>query len=300
MGGIVIERVCQEFSEIIGGSADLSSSNCTISKSHKAITANSFDGNYIHYGIREHAMGCIMNGLAIEGFVPYGGTFLVFSDYMKPAIRNAAIMKIAPIFVLTHDSIAVGEDGRTHQPIEQLSSLRLIPNLSVMRPSCDFEVAECFEIAINNRKTPTAMILSRQKIDSVRKNNGSENLCKKGMYEVAKFENNCKSKISIIASGSEVSLALKAKNEISDLDIRVISAPCLELFDQQSDDYKKEILKGRKLFIEAGSPDLWYKYKTQNDDLVWGISNFGESGTASELFDKFGFTVKNIKNILEK
>ena len=298
--GVVLGKLCKKFPSIIGGSADLSSSNCTISKSHKAIVSDTFSGNYIHYGVREHAMGCIMNGLALEGFVPYGGTFLVFSDYMRPAIRNAAIMRVAPIFVLTHDSVAVGEDGRTHQPIEQLTSLRLIPNLHVMRPACDIEVVECLELAIQDRTTPTSMILSRQKVDNVRTIQNFENLCRKGMYEIAGFENNGKPQISIIASGSEVSLALKTKNELFEFDIRIISAPCLDLFDQQPEEYKKDILNGRKLFIEAGSSDIWYKYRTQENDIVWGISDFGESGTSSELFNKFGFTVQNIRSLLTK
>lgn len=298
LGGIVLDKLCSRFPEIIGGSADLSISNCTLSKNHKAITEDSFDGNYIHYGIREHAMGCIMNGLAASGFIPYGGTFLVFSDYMRQAIRNAAIMNVAPIFILTHDSVAVGEDGRTHQPIEQLSSLRLIPNLNVMRPACDAEVAECFELAIQNRKVPTAMILSRQNVDNVRTSYNAENLCSKGVYELLGFSNNGNPKVSIIATGSEVSLAVNARLQLSDFDIRIISAPCLELFDQQPDSYKNEILSGQKLFLEAGSPDLWFKYKTQQNDIIWGISSFGESGKASVLFEKFGFSVDHIQDLL--
>lgn len=298
--GIVFGELCQHFPNIIGGAADLSHSTATISEYNQIITMSDFSGDYINYSIREHAMGCAMNGLAIEGFIPYGGTYLVFSDYMRPAIRNAALMKIAPIFVLTHDSIAVGEDGVTHQPIEQLSSLRLMPNLNVMRPSCNVEVAECIELAVLNRTTPTALILSREVIDNVRTVHTNDNLCEKGMYELAGFDNTSSEKISIIATGSEVTLAMQAKNMLKNFDIRVISAPCLELFDQQADEYKQDLLKGRKLFIEAGSTDIWYKYKTQDDDTILGITQFGESGTSAELFEKFCFTIKNIKRLIEQ
>lgn len=298
--GIVFGELCKYFSNIIGGAADLSHSTATISEHNKIITASDFSGDYINYSIREHAMGCAMNGLAIEGFIPYGGTYLVFSDYMRPAIRNAALMKIAPIFILTHDSIAVGEDGVTHQPIEQLSSLRLMPNLNVMRPACAVEVAECIELAMLNRETPTALILSRQIVENIRKIYTEFNLCEKGMYELADFDNNGCEKLTIVATGSEVMLAMNAKNELKKLDIQVISAPCLELFDRQPEEYKQSILSGRKLFLEAGSPDIWYKYKTREDDVIWGISHFGESGTSDDLFEKFGFTTKNIKRLLEQ
>ena len=298
--GIVFGELSKHFQNIIGGSADLSHSTGTISKDDKIFKFPDFGGNYINYSIREHAMGCAMNGLAIEGLISYGGTYLVFSDYMRPAIRNAAIMQVAPIFVLTHDSIAVGEDGITHQPIEQLTSLRLIPNIKVMRPSCDIEVAECIELAILDRKSPTALILSRQPIERVRKTHDGNNFCKNGMYELSTFENNGLERITIIATGSEVSLAMKAKNEINDFDIRVISAPCLELFEKQPADYKSQILRGRKLFIEAGSPDIWYKYKNCDNDIILGIDKFGESGSSDDLFKKYGFTIQNIERLLRK
>lgn len=297
--GVVFGKLCQYFPNIIGGAADLSHSTSTISERNKIFASPDFNGDYINYSIREHAMGCAMNGLAIEGFIPYGGTYLVFSDYMRPAIRNAALMKIAPIFILTHDSIAVGEDGVTHQPIEQLSSLRLMPNLNVMRPSCNVEVAECIELAVLNRKTPTALVLSRQVVANVRKKHTDINLCAKGMYELAGFDDTGNEKITIVATGSEVMLAVKAKHELRNFNIRVISAPCLELFEQQSEEYKRYMLMERKLFIEAGSPDIWHKYQTREDDIVWGISQFGESGTSADLFEKFGFTVGNIKRLIE-
>ena len=298
-GGYILGKLCENFEFIIGGSADLSESNCMLTKTHKEISKNSFDGNYVHYGIREHAMGCIMNGLAIEGFIPYGGTFLVFSDYMRAAIRNAALMKIASIFVFTHDSVAVGEDGATHQPIEQLSSLRLMPNLQVLRPACDIETAECIEIALSKKGTPAALILSRQNLENVRKYHIDENLCQKGMYELIPFENNMKSKFTIIASGSEVSLALRVRERIENFDVRIISAPSLELFELQSKEYKNDILEGKKLFLEAGKGDLWHKYKTNSNDKILSIEDFGESGTENDLFKKFGFAVENILKLIE-
>ncbi|MDR2666746.1 MAG: transketolase [Holosporales bacterium] len=297
--GIIFEILSKKFANIIGGSADLSESNCTISSTHTTIGPPSFDGNYIHYGVREHAMGCIMNGLAIEGFIPYGGTFLAFSDYMKPAIRNAALMKIAPIFVFTHDSVAVGEDGGTHQPIEQLSSLRLIPNMNVFRPCCDIEVAECIELAIKNRETPSALILSRQKLLNLRTIYERDNLSQNGMYTIVPFEQNGREKLTIIASGSEVSLAFALKNNI-DFDVRIVSVPSIELFEKQTMTYKMDILFGRKILMEAGRSQIWYKYKMSDDDVVIGIDGFGESGNEDELFKKFGFTVDNIKKLISK
>lgn len=298
-GGYVLGKLCEKFNFIIGGSADLSESNCLLTKTHKEISKNSFEGNYIHYGIREHAMGCVMNGLAVEGIIPYGGTFLVFSDYMRAAIRNASLMKIAPIFVFTHDSVAVGEDGATHQPIEQLSSLRLIPNLNVFRPACDIETAECIELTLKNRKTPSALVLSRQNLENVRKYHTDENISERGMYELVPFENNGTRKLTIIASGSEVSLALDAQKQTKKFDIRIISAPSLELFESQSEEYKNKILEGKKLFLEAGNGYIWHKYKTNSEDMILSIEDFGESGNENDLFEKFGFTTQNILKLIE-
>lgn len=287
-GGMILSKLSSEFSEIISGSADLSESTCTLSSSNSDINKDNFTGNFIHYGIREHAMGCCMNGIAIEGFIPFGGTFLVFSDYMRPAIRNAAIMKIAPIFILTHDSIAVGEDGATHQPIEHLESLRAIPNLNVMRPSCDIEVAECFEIAIKNRETPTAMILSRQNVKNIRKSHTDKNLCESGIYKISEFKNNDLEKLTIIATGSEVSLALEVSESISkNFDVCIMSAPCLELIDNPN------IISGKKLILEAGIANSWYKY-TDKNDIIINLDKFGQSGTSTDLFNHFEFNVENI------
>jgi transketolase len=296
--GIVLEALTKRFSCLIGGSADLSQSNCTISESSIPISSRNFGGNYIHYGIREHAMGCAMNGLALEGFIPYGGTFLVFSDYMKPALRNAALMRIAPIFILTHDSIAIGEDGATHQPVEQLTSLRSIPNFNVFRPNCGAEVAECLELAICNRTTPSAIVLTKQPVDNLRSEYTPENMSAYGMYEISPYEGGTFSKrVTIVASGSEVSLASDVKRAIqSCCDCRIISAPCLELFDAQSVEYKESILRddSKKVFIEAGCATEWHRYKTTNDNIVIGVNDFGESGTTAELFAKFGLTAQAI------
>ncbi len=299
LAGEVFSRLSQKFEYIMGTSADLSESTCSISKASKIITKDDFSGNYIHAGIREHLMGCILNGLAIEGVVPHGGTFLVFSDYMRPAIRNAAIMKIGSIFVLTHDSIAVGEDGATHQPIEHLASLRAVPNLFVMRPSCDIEVAECIQIAIRSVETPTALILSRQNVLNARKTHNTENLCNRGMYELRPYDGCNLEKLTIIASGSEISIALELKQLLAGrCDVRIVSAPCFELFDKQDDDYKNSILKDRKVIIEAGSTMPLYKYKTNCNDIIVGVDSFGESGTQSDLYKHFGLMAPRISELL--
>lgn len=297
--GEVFSKLSQKFDYIIGTSADLSESTCSISVFSKSITKDDFSGNYVHSGIREHAMGCILNGLSIEGFVPHGGTFLAFSDYMRPAIRNAAIMNIGAIFVLTHDSIAVGEDGATHQPIEHLASLRAIPNLLVMRPSCDVEVAECIQIAIKNRNIPTALVLSRQNVSNLRKEHKHENLSKAGMYEILPYSRNNLEKLTIIASGSEVSLAFELAEFMADqFDVRVVSAPCFELFDNQDASYKNSILKDRKIIIEAGSKMPLYKYRTNQNDIIVGIDEFGTSGTQKALYEHFGFKKEKIAELV--
>ena len=210
---------------------DLAGSNNTKTKNHKIIKPGNFSGNYIHYGVREHAMCGIMNGLALHsGLVPYGGTFLIFSDYCKPSIRLAAMMKQRVIYVFTHDSIGLGEDGPTHQPIEQLTSLRSIPNLNVFRPSDMIETFECWEIALENKNTPSVIALTRQKINPVRKQNSSKNLSSNGAYEI--LRTNDKIKLTILSSGSETSLACEISHKLATENIysKVISMPCQELF----------------------------------------------------------------------
>ena len=281
---------------LIGGSADLAGSNNTKTKTQKIIEPGNFDGNYIHYGVREHAMAAIMNGLALHSkFIPYGGTFLIFSDYCKPAIRLSALMEKQVIYVMTHDSIGLGEDGPTHQPIEQLSGLRSIPNLYVLRPADRMETIECWEIALKNKKTPSVLSLTRQNLDPVRLKFSNTNKCSLGAYEI--LRSNKKINLTILASGSEVNLAKKvcenlAKNKIYS---KVISVPCQEIFNNQSQSYRNKILKETKYIfsIEAGRTDSWNKY-VGKDGLTFGINDFGKSAPYEDIYNYFGLSVKNI------
>ena len=281
---------------LIGGSADLAGSNNTKTKTQKIIEPGKFDGNYIHYGVREHAMAAIMNGLALHSkFIPHGGTFLIFSDYCKPAIRLSALMEKQVIYVMTHDSIGLGEDGPTHQPIEQLSGLRSIPNLYVLRPADRMETIECWEIALKNKKTPSVLSLTRQNLDPVRLKFSNTNKCSLGAYEI--LRSNKKINLTILASGSEVNLAKKvcenlAKNKIYS---KVISVPCQEIFNNQSQSYRNKILKETKYIfsIEAGRTDSWNKY-VGKDGLTFGINDFGKSAPYEEIYNHFGLSVKNI------
>jgi len=281
---------------LIGGSADLAGSNNTKTKTQKIIEPGKFDGNYIHYGVREHAMAAIMNGLALHSkFIPYGGTFLIFSDYCKPAIRLSALMEKQVIYVMTHDSIGLGEDGPTHQPIEQLSGLRSIPNLYVLRPADRMETIECWEIALKNKKTPSVLSLTRQNLDPVRLKFSNTNKCSLGAYEI--LRSNKKINLTILASGSEVNLAKKvcenlAKNKIYS---KVISVPCQEIFNNQSQSYRNKILKETKYIfsIEAGRTDSWNKY-VGKDGLTFGINDFGKSAPYEDIYNYFGLSVKNI------
>ncbi len=299
---MVLEAINPYVLEIVGGSADLTGSNLTKTSKMKSVIADDYYGNYIHYGIREHAMAAVMNGLALHGgIIPYGGTFFVFSDYMKPAIRLAALMKLGVIYVLTHDSIGVGEDGPTHQPIEHLTMLRSIPNLNVMRPCDVIETAECWQIAIENRKTPSALILTRQNVPQIRKEI-DENLCKKGGYALAQEEN---PDVVIMASGSEVSIALEARVNLAEKGVRakVISMPCMEIFEKQPIGYKMAVL-GKdnvlKVAIEAGIRMPWDKYLGTNGIFI-GMDNFGLSAPAAVLFEKFNITADEVvKQVMEK
>jgi transketolase len=291
---------------LIGGSADLAGSNNTKTKTQKIIEPGKFAGNYIHYGVREHAMAAMMNGLALHSkFIPYGGTFLIFSDYCKPAIRLSALMEKQVIYVMTHDSIGLGEDGPTHQPIEQLSGLRSIPNLYVLRPADRMETIECWEIALKNKKTPSVLSLTRQNLDPVRLKFSNTNKCSLGAYEI--LRSNKKINLTILASGSELNLAKKvcenlAKNKIYS---KVISVPCQEIFNNQSQSYRNKILKETKFIfsIEAGRTDSWNKY-VGKDGLTFGINNFGKSAPYEDIYNHFGLSVKNIsskiKNFLRR
>ena len=302
---LILNALTKENNTLIGGSADLAGSNNTKTKYHNIIKPGDFNGNYIHYGVREHAMCGIMNGLALHGkFVPYGGTFLIFSDYCKPSIRLSALMQQRVIYVMTHDSIGLGEDGPTHQPIEQLSGLRSIPNLNVFRPADRTETIECWELALKNSKTPSVLSLTRQNLDPVRKKYSNTNNCSFGAYEV--LRTNKKINLTILASGSEVNLAIETSHKLAKDKIysKVISVPCQDLFDLQSKSYKQKILGETKfkISIEAASTDCWKKY-VGTEGLTFGIDTFGKSAPYKEIYKYFGLTAENIskktKNLIK-
>ena len=296
---MTIESITPSLSELVGGSADLSGSNNTKTKNSKVISAKDFNGNYIHYGIREHGMAAAMNGLALYGgIIPYGGTFLIFSDYCKPSIRLSALMGLKVIYIFSHDSIGLGEDGPTHQPIEQLAGLRAIPNLNVFRPADINETLECWQIALKSKKTPSAIVLSRQKLPYVNPSFTKENKCELGAYVVnATSQNN---KITLVASGSEVEIALEAQKKLkeSNIDSKVVSMPCQELFDQQNNQFKNEIIQKDipVITIEAGSVMGWEKYSKNN----MGINSFGESGPYKEVYEHFDLTSDKIVALAKK
>ena len=292
----IISSLFKKNNTLIGGSADLAGSNNTKTKNHKIIKAGDFNGNYIHYGVREHAMCGIMNGLALHSkLIPYGGTFLIFSDYCKPSIRLAAMMKQQVIYVMTHDSIGLGEDGPTHQPIEQLSGLRAIPNLNVFRPADKLETIECWEYALKSIKTPSVLSLTRQNLNPIRNKYSKTNKCSSGAYEV--LRTNKKINLTILASGSEVNLAIETSHKLAKEKIysKVISVPCMELFDSQPKKYKDKVLNETKfkISIEAGSSDCWRKY-VGDFGITFGIDEFGRSAPYKEIFKYFGLIDKSI------
>ena len=296
---MTIESITPSLSELIGGSADLSGSNNTKTKNSKVISAKDFNGNYIHYGIREHGMAATMNGLALYGgIIPYGGTFLIFSDYCKPSIRLSALMGLKVIYIFSHDSIGLGEDGPTHQPIEQLAGLRAIPNLNVFRPADINETLECWQIALKSKKTPSAIVLSRQKLPYVNPSLTKDNKCELGAYVVNTTSQN--NKITLVASGSEVEIALEAQKKLkeSNIDSKVVSMPCQELFDQQNNQFKNDIIQKDipVITIEAGSVMGWEKYSKNNI----GINSFGESGPYKEVYKHFDLTSDKIVELAKK
>ncbi len=299
---MTLSALTKEKNNLIGGSADLAGSNNTKTKNHKIIKPGDFTGDYIHYGVREHAMSGVMNGIALHSYlIPYGGTFLIFSDYCKPSIRLSALMKKRVIYVMTHDSIGLGEDGPTHQPIEQLSGLRAIPNLNVFRPADRIETIECWEHALKSSKTPSVLSLTRQNLNPVRKTYSNKNLCSLGAYEV--LRTNKKINLTILASGSEVNLAIEVSHKLAKDKIysKVISMPCMDLFELQSKTYKNKILKETKfkISIEAGSSDCWKKYIDDNG-IAFGIDEFGKSAPYKDIYKYFGLESTNIKYITKK
>lgn len=290
--GKVLNVLADHLPNLFGGSADLAPSNNSDMKKRTSFSADNYDGSNLHFGVREHAMTAIVNGLQAHGGLrAYAATFFVFSDYMKPAIRLAALMNLPVTYILTHDSIGVGEDGPTHQPVDQLAMLRAIPKLRVIRPADAKEVSAAWYTAMTSKDTPTALILTRQNLPAL---DGSSKEALKGAYVISKEDQ--KVDLVLIATGSEVSLAIDAQKALKEkgVDARVVSMPCQELFNDQSDDYKMSVItKGvPKLAIEAGSTFGWHKYACD----VIGMDDFGLSAPANQLFDAFGFTTENVVN----
>ncbi len=293
--GDVLEVLTAAIPELIGGSADLTGSvNTRTPSTSKGISKDDFSGRYIYYGVREHAMAALMNGISLhKGFIPYSGTFLVFSDYMKPAMRLSALMKQQVIYVLTHDSIGLGEDGPTHQAIEHLAMLRAIPNFNVFRPCDLMEAIGCYEQALKHQQTPSAMVLSRQNIAFL---NGNSDAVAKGGYVIS--ASNGEAEATIIATGSEVEIAVQAQMELAKQNIvtKVVSMPCLELFAAQSEEYQQQILGNKnnlKIVVEAALAQGWEKYLGENG-IFMGMNSFGASAKAEDLYQHFGITAQNI------
>lgn len=289
-----LENIIGRIPQVIGGSADLAASNLTFVGNMKTITADDYNGNNVMYGIREHAMGAIMNGMALHGgVIPYGGTFFVFSDYMRPSMRLAALMGLRVVYVLTHDSIGVGEDGPTHQPIEHLASYRAMPNIYTFRPCDVVETAEAWKIALESEKTPSILALSRQSVPTLRTDT-EENLSSRGAYVISEAQRDPQA--TIIATGTEVSLAVEAQKQLraDGIEVNVVSMPCCELFDAQPEDYKQKVLgRAPRIAVEAAAAFGWERY-TGSSDRVIGINSFGASGKGDEVYNYFGITAENV------
>ena len=296
-----LKAIAPVLPQLIGGSADLTGSNLTKTGDMTPVTADDFSGRYIYYGIREHAMAAIMNGMALYGgFIPYGGTFLVFTDYCRPSIRLSALMKQRVIYVMTHDSIGLGEDGPTHQPVEHLASLRAIPNLHVFRPGDATETAECWDIALHAEQTPSILALSRQKLPHFRNEESEENKSALGAYTV--YSSNDKPDVVIAASGSEVSIAMEAAKKIEErCAVRVVSVPCMELFELQGQDYIDALLPqgARHAVVEAGISQPWRRFVRRDADFFC-IETFGVSAPFEDVYAHFGITSDNIAKTLMK
>ncbi|MDP3532367.1 MAG: transketolase [Alphaproteobacteria bacterium] len=305
--GDVIDYLTDFIPGFIGGSADLTGSNNTHSKKQNILNAQNYAGTYLHYGVREHAMAAIMNGMALhKGIIPYGGTFLCFTDYCKPAIRLSALMGTRVIYVMTHDSIGLGEDGPTHQPIEHLAGLRAIPNLLVFRPADAVEVLESWQIALAQEETPSVIVLSRQKLPALRKKYTDENLTAGGAYVLEDIETTEGLSITLVATGSEVSLAYEVWKDLKkDVDIRLVSMPSWELFETQDEDYKQSVFPyGTIIFtIEAASTMGWERFAFSPDTII-GIDTFGASAKAQDLYECYGLTVpaiiERINDVIEE
>lgn len=297
-----LEKIVPAVPEIIGGSADLAASNLTFVKGMKTITAGDYDGNNVMYGIREHAMAAIMNGMALHGgVIPYGGTFFVFSDYMRPSIRLSALMGLRVIYVLTHDSIGVGEDGPTHQPIEHLASYRAMPNVLMFRPCDVVETAEAWQLAVETENKPSLLALSRQNLPTLRRGT-AENLSAKGGYVISDADKGKERRATIIATGSEVSIAVEAQALLrkEGIETAVVSMPCTELFDAQDKKYRDGVLgNAPRIVVEAASSFGWDKYLGSQGEII-GIDGFGASGPAGELYKHFGITAEAVAEKVRK
>lgn len=296
--GKVLNALAGQLPNLLGGSADLAPSTATELKDYESFSERVRDGRNFHFGVREHAMGAILNGMALNNYlIPYGATFLIFSDYMRPPIRLAAIMKIRPIIVFTHDSIGLGEDGTTHQPVEQLIGLRAIPNLMVIRPADANEAAQAWRVAIQHSGGPVAIVLTRQGLPIIdqEKYTKAKSL-EKGAYIISEAQND--PEIILIGTGSEVQLALAAQEKLKEknIDARVVSMPSWELFEEQSKQYKENVFPKdlrKRLAVEAASPMGWGKYVTDEGDVI-GVEGFGESAPDEEVLQAYGFTVENV------
>jgi len=289
-----LEILSEELPELIGGSADLSGSNGTRAAKMISISTDNFAGNYVHYGVREHGMAAAMNGLALHGgCIPYGGTFLIFSDYCRPAIRLSALMNQRVVYVMTHDSIGLGEDGPTHQPVEQMAALRAIPNVKMFRPADAVETVECWQLAIENKDGPSVLALSRQGLPAQRITHSDENLSAQGGYILREAEGGA-AKVVLIATGSEISIAVEARDILQGEGhpTRIVSLPCWELFDAQDKAYRDDVLGGDaiRIGIEAAVAMGWERY-LGTDGVMIGMSSFGASAPAGELYAHFGITV---------
>ena len=305
--GKVLEAIVPSMPNMIGGSADLTGSNNTFVEGQEVFDPDNFGGSYVNYGVREHAMGSIMNGLSLHGgIIPYGGTFLVFSDYMRPAIRLAAMMGIQVVYVFTHDSIGVGEDGPTHQPVEHLMSLRTIPGLTVIRPADAMETIEAWKVALENTNRPTALLLTRQKLKVLNNRcyKGLRNTCNvnKGAYVIR--DSKKEPEAIIMGSGSEVHIALEAAAilEGKGMDVRVVSFPSFDLFDRQNEQYKNSILNAevvRRVAIEAGVSMGWHRF-VGNQGRIIAIDRYGASAPAEQVYEMLGLTVTNVVSTVEE
>ena len=291
--GAALEVLTRAIPELIGGSADLTGSNNTKVATSVPITARDYAGTYVHYGVREHAMAAAMSGMALHGgLIPYGGTFLMFTDYMRPAIRLAALMGVRVVYVLTHDSIGLGEDGPTHQPVETLAALRAIPNLKVFRPADAVETAECWALALENAGGPSAIALSRQGVPTVRTTHGGENPCARGAYVLAEADGGAR-RVTLLATGTEVAVAVAAREALQadGIATAVVSMPCWELFDDEDADYRRRVLGPGtvRVAVEAAISLGWERYIGAEGAFV-GMTGFGASAPGGALYEHFGIT----------